>query len=178
MRNLLHLGHLRVVQAGGDQQHAVGAHHTRFVDLIGVDHEILAQHRQQRARAGLLEIVGLPLEELAIGQHRQAGSTDLAIAHHIALGDIGGIEIGSDHALAGAGLLDFGDHAGLSLGNLGTDGAHEIARGDTALRIAAHLGKRHGLLGGSNFLDLDVADFLENVRHGFPCWWRRRARPS
>src|SRR5256885_3890881 len=26
------LGHLRVVQAGGDQQHAVGAHGPRFID--------------------------------------------------------------------------------------------------------------------------------------------------
>ncbi len=41
--------------------------------------KILAQHRQQRAGARLLQVIGLALKELAIGQHRQAGCADLAI---------------------------------------------------------------------------------------------------
>jgi hypothetical protein len=41
------VGHLRVVQAGGDQQDAVGAHGARLVDLVRIHHEILAQHRQR-----------------------------------------------------------------------------------------------------------------------------------
>ena len=51
------LRHLRVVQAGGDQQDAVGAHRARLVDLVGVDHEVLAQHRQVAGRARLLQVV-------------------------------------------------------------------------------------------------------------------------
>ena len=41
-----------IVQGRGDQQDAVGAEGARFDDLVGVDGEILAQHRQlQAARA-------------------------------------------------------------------------------------------------------------------------------
>ena len=57
-RDRLELGHLRVVQAGRDQQDAVGAHGPRLVDLVGVDHEVLAQHRQVARRARLLQVVG------------------------------------------------------------------------------------------------------------------------
>ena len=69
----LELGHLRVVQAGGDQQDAVGAHRARFVDLVGIDHEVLAQHRQVARGARLLQVVGLPWKNCrSVSTDRQA----------------------------------------------------------------------------------------------------------
>jgi hypothetical protein len=65
--------HRRQIERGGDQQDGVGAHGARFGDLIGIDHEILAQHRQGAGGAGRLQIFRAALEILAVGQHRQAG---------------------------------------------------------------------------------------------------------
>src|SRR5450830_853082 len=62
----LQIGHLGIVQAGGNQQDAVGAHHPGFVDLVGIDHEILAQHRQSTGSPGLLEVVHAALEKLLV----------------------------------------------------------------------------------------------------------------
>ena len=162
---LLHLGHQAILKAGGDQQHTVRSKSARLVDLVRIDHEVLAQHRQRAAGACLLQVIGLALEELAVGQHRQAGRADLAVALGVALRDVGRDEILADHALAGAGLLDFGDHAGLALVDLGAQRAHEVAREHAALGVAAHVGEGHALLRGGHFLDLHVADFLQDVGH-------------
>jgi hypothetical protein len=91
--NGLQIGHLRVIQAGGDQQDGIGTHHARFVDLPGVDHEILAQHRQLARGARLFEVVDIALEKLPVGQHRQASRADHAVAVGIALRDVGRNEI-------------------------------------------------------------------------------------
>jgi hypothetical protein len=157
---------LRIVQAGGDQQHAVGADGARLVDLVGIDHEVLAQHGQGAAGARLLQIVDAALEELPVCQHREAGGADLAVALGVALRDVGGDELLADHALAGAGLLDLGDHAGLAGRDPGAQRAHEVAREHTAFGVAAHVGEGHALLGGGHFLDFHVADLLEDVGHG------------
>ena len=69
----LELGHLRVVQAGGDQQDAVGAHRARLEHLVGVDDEVLAQHRQRARRARLSQIAGEPWKNCAsVSTLRQA----------------------------------------------------------------------------------------------------------
>ena len=57
----------------------------RLVNLIRIDHEILAQHRQLARGAGLLQVIHFTLKKLHIGQHRQAGSTKFGIT----LGNVG-----------------------------------------------------------------------------------------
>ncbi|MPM76575.1 hypothetical protein SDC9_123574 [bioreactor metagenome] len=165
--DVFHLHHLGIFKAGSNQQHGIGAHRTRFVDLVWVDHEILAQHRQQATSTCLLQVVRLALKELAIGQHRQAGRTHLAVALCIALCDVGGDEVFANHALARAGLFHLGDHRRLILGNLGLESAHKVAREHTALGVAPHVFERHALFGCGDFFDLDVADFFQDVGHAF-----------
>src|SRR5260370_436761 len=111
-------------------------------------------------------IVHAALEELLVGQHREAGGADaLAVAIGIALRDVGGGEVLADHALAAAGLLDLGDHAGLAGGDLGAQRAHEVAREHPAFGGAAPVRQGHALLGGGHFLHFHVADLLEDVGH-------------
>ena len=68
----LEVGQLGVVEAGRDQQDAVGPHRPRLEHLVGVDDEVLAQHRQRAGRTRLLEKGRCALEELGVGQHAQA----------------------------------------------------------------------------------------------------------
>ena len=86
-------------------------HGPRLEHLVFIDHEVLAQHRQRAGRARLLQVLGRALEELHVGQHRQAGRAMLRIARR----DLGRHEALAQHALAGAGLLDLGDHGRLAL---------------------------------------------------------------
>jgi hypothetical protein len=94
------------LEGGDDEQDAVCAHGARLVDLVGVDDEVLAQHRQVAGGAGFLQVFGRALEEAPVGEHREAGGAGARIAS----GDVGGAEVGAQQALAGAGLLDLGDH--------------------------------------------------------------------
>ncbi len=50
-RQRFQLARLGVGQRGHDQQDAVGAHRAAFVDLPGIEDEVLAQHRQIDGRA-------------------------------------------------------------------------------------------------------------------------------
>jgi hypothetical protein len=69
---------------------------SRFIDLVGVDQEILAQHRQLAGGARLLEVVDTALEELrSVSTDRQARAV-----FGITLGDVGRHEISAQHALA------------------------------------------------------------------------------
>ena len=160
------VGHLRVIQTRGDQQNGIGPHGPRFIDLVRIHHEILAQHGQQCAGPGLLQVVRLALEKLPIGQHRQASRAHLAVAFHVALGNVGRLEVGAQHALAGAGLLDLGNHRRLTLGDLGAQRAFKVAGEHAALGIGAHGGQRQALFGGGHFFVLDGDDFVEDVTHG------------
>ncbi len=65
--NGFQLGHLGIVQTGGNQQNGIGAYRARFIDLVGVDDEVFAQHGQMAAGARLLQIIVAALEELPIG---------------------------------------------------------------------------------------------------------------
>ena len=154
-----------IVQAGGNQQNTVCAHGTRFVDLVGVDHEILAQNRQVARRAGLLEIVDAALKELLVSQHRQAGGTVLGVA----LGDVGGNEIGAQDALGRAGLFDFGDHRRQTGSDLGPHGAHKVACEHARFGVSPHGTQGLARQSGSDLLAFDCNDFVKNVAHGRGC---------
>src|SRR5699024_1215882 len=69
-----------VIECGGNQQNAVGAQSAGFRDLDRVDDEVLAQHRQGAGRTRLGQVVGIALEELAVGQYGQAGGAAGGIA--------------------------------------------------------------------------------------------------
>ena len=94
-----------VVQTFGDQQHGVGPGRAGFDHLIRVDDEILPQHGQIDRRADLPQVIEAALEIRLVGQHADARGPVLLVDPR----DGHGIEVGADDALAGAGLLDFGD---------------------------------------------------------------------
>ena len=103
-----------VADRGEDDQDAVGAPGAGLGDLVGLEHEVLAQHRQLRRGAGLDQVVRRALEARAVGEHRQAGGA----AQLIGAGDLGRVEVGADQALGRAGLLDLGDQRVLAGGAL------------------------------------------------------------
>ena len=138
----------------------------RLVDLPGIDHEVLAQHRQVAGGARLLEVVDAALEELPVGQHREAGRADCAVAFGIALRDVGRDELAlADHALARAGLLDLGDHRGLAGGDLAAQRALEVAREHAALGVGPDRLERGLFFAAGDFLVLDRDDLVQDVRH-------------
>ncbi len=63
-------GQFLPVQDRGNQQDAVRAQRSRFINLVGVDGEILAQHRQGTGIAGGDQIIIGALKKIHIGQHR------------------------------------------------------------------------------------------------------------
>ena len=72
-RRRLELGRAGIVDRRHDDEDAVGAGSARFGHLVGVVHEILAQHRQRAGRARRAQMIERALERRRVGQHRQAG---------------------------------------------------------------------------------------------------------
>src|SRR5690606_20604609 len=149
----------RVVQAGHDQQHAVGAEHARLVDLPGVDDEVLAQDRQRAGRACLLQVGVGALEEVDVGQHREAGGA----AGLVAAGDGGGIEVRADHALGRTGLLHLGDHRGPAGGDPRLEGRGETADRRRIGEPRRELPSRQPRAALGHFLRLARQDAREHV---------------
>ena len=58
-----------VVERGDDQQHRVGAGGARLVQLVGVDDEVLAQHRQRAGGAGGAQVLERAVEVGLLGEH-------------------------------------------------------------------------------------------------------------
>ena len=79
MRRGLELGHLRVFQRGDDEENGVGAQRARLGDLVFVDDEFLAQHRQRTCAARTDQILRVALEKGPVGEHRKAGGARLLI---------------------------------------------------------------------------------------------------
>ena len=102
---------LVVGQRRHDDQDGIGTPGAGFVDLVGFEHEILAQRRQPRRRAGAGQVFRRALEGRAVGQHREAGGA----AAFVGRGQCRRVEILADQALGGTGLLDLGDEAEPSL---------------------------------------------------------------
>src|SRR5690606_15189865 len=100
----------------------------------------------------------IALEELGVGKDREAGST----AGLVAGGDRCRVEVGTDDALARAGLLDLGDHRAVALGDPGAQGRGKPARAAAAgirraggFRLLADTGERQPLQGEVDLLALD-----------------------
>ena len=108
LRRGLEVGQLRVVEDRRDQQDAVGADRARLVDLVGVDDEVLAQHRQLAGtRAPARGSSARPGRSA-----RRSAPTGRPRRARVARGDLGRHEALAQHALARARLLDLGDHRG------------------------------------------------------------------
>ena len=120
----------------------------RLDHLIGIEHEVLAQHRQLRRRARRGQIFGGALERGRVGQHREAGGA----ARFIGAGERRRIEIGADQALRRARLLDLGDQ-------------REVAMRDAAHCSASAKGRTGG--GGTARSRIDICER--------PAPWRRRS---
>ena len=63
-------GQAAVVERRGDEQHGGGARRGGLPDLVGIDHEILAQHRQRDGRGDRLEVGQRAAEAPRLGEHR------------------------------------------------------------------------------------------------------------
>ena len=153
--------HLRNGQRGGDEQDAVGPHYARFGDLVTVDDEVLAQHRQRASGPGGRQKLRGTLEILTVGKDRKAGSAMLRIA----VCDLGGAEIRADHPIRRTGLLDFGDYRRLTAADLFPDGANKITRRRLHGSGGLDLDQRRRRPCGGDFLALGRDDLVKNVAH-------------
>ena len=59
-----------ILQCGDDQQNGISTDQPRFMDLIGIDDEILAQCGQGAGGARLTQVILMTLEKVMIGQYR------------------------------------------------------------------------------------------------------------
>ena len=98
------------------------------------------------------------------------GQEQISIRQNAAGRDVGGHEVLAQHALAGTGLLDFGDDGGVASGHLGTQRADEIAHvvqlTVALLGLRAHIGQRAGFQSQRDLFVLDGDDLLQDVGHG------------
>ena len=154
-------GGLAVVQGGHDEQDAVRAERARLRHLIGVEHEILAQHGKRDGRVCLREIAVFALEVGLVRQHGEAGRAAAGVGG----GQGRRVEIGADEALAGRGLLQLGDE-----GRAATVGDRAKRSGEAAWRLGRPrpLSQRRlgdGPLALGNVVPLVVANPCEDVAH-------------
>ena len=155
------LAHPRRRERGHDEQNAVGAQGARFVHLVRIDHEILAQYRQSGGGARCPEMLGPALKKPRVGEHRQAGGA----VPRVGAGDRLRIERLAQDAFARACLLDLGDHRRLTGRDLRAQGADEVARFLRRLRLAPQRGFAASPLRLRDFLGLDGENSIQNVNH-------------
>ena len=154
-----------VVERCHDDQDAVGAVGARFDHLVGVVHEILAQHRQAGGRAGRHHEIEMALKRRRVGQHRKTRS---------AAGFIGAckcrrVEVGADQALRGRSLLYFGDQRVFAVGQLCADRPDKTARRGCSLRQRFDAGERVRAFGGGDLFALVGFDLGQDIGHdSFP----------
>ncbi|MNE52887.1 hypothetical protein D3C80_1475840 [compost metagenome] len=118
------------------------------IDLIGVDHEVLAQHRLADPGPHSWQEGEIPLEELLVGQHRDGGGVTA-----IDVGDGLQIEVIADQPLGGGGLLALQNEAGAAGAKLPLEVPIALSeRGLEALQRLRLLAGRHPRLFGGHYL--------------------------
>ncbi|MNH24541.1 hypothetical protein D3C79_844810 [compost metagenome] len=157
-------GHLHVIQRRNDQQHTVSAQGPGFDDLVRIDHEVLADHRQLARGARLLQVDVAALEVVDIGQHRQAGRPALLVAD----GDVGRNEVFADHALAWRGFVDLGNDCRLLAPGLLDQGLGKAARSIGDCRHTLELRQADPCAALGDFLNLTGENLFQNRRHTHP----------
>src|SRR5690606_20627740 len=156
---------------GDDQQHAVGAERARLDHLVGIHGEVLAQHRQRAGRARLPQEGVAALEEIHVGEHRQAGRA----ARLVAACDRGRIEVRADHALRRTRLLRFGDHRRRPLRDRAFDRGREATRRRLVGGARFELAQGQACAALGHFRDLARQDPLQ---HGHAASRARRCVAS
>src|SRR5690606_37683990 len=147
---------------------AIGTEAARFHDLVRVDGEILAQHRQRARAARLLQERIAALEEIHVGQHRKAGRT----AGLVGAGYGCGVEIRADHAFRRARLLHLGNDGRLARGH------PRLARGrETPCRRHAsgrtlEFAQRHPCTAFGDLFGLAPENPLQHGHAAAPRSWR------
>ena len=114
-----------VVERGHDDQDAVGAVGTGLRHLVGIEHEVLAEHRKRGRRARRHHEIEVALERRRVGEHGKAGGA----AGLVRPGEQRRIEIGPYQPLGGRSLLDLGNQPVVAVGVLLPDRPDESARG-------------------------------------------------
>ena len=114
---------------------AVGTPGARLVDLVGLEHEVLAQHRQLGGVARRGQELRRALEGRRVGQHGEAGRA----ARLVGAGQRRRVEIRADQALRRARLLDLGDQPEPPFGPLRSSAAESRADGRGVVRPRLHL---------------------------------------
>ncbi len=160
MRKRFQILHLRGFQSGSDQQDRVRPHRAGFDDLVRIDDEVFAQHRQIAGGARFFEVSHAALEELHVGEHGQAGRTVLFIR----TGNLGRHEVFAQHAFRRARFLHFGNDGGQTGRVFRAQCADEIA--DVARRrFEAQCFERRALFSRADFFAFDRDDAVEDVAH-------------
>ena len=97
------------LERGDDQQHRIRAGGSRLIQLVGVDDEVLAQHRQLARRARGVQILERAFEVGPLGQHRQR----IRAAALVRASDLREVGVLAQLARRGRASLELGDHADL-----------------------------------------------------------------
>jgi hypothetical protein len=132
----------------------------RFVDLVGIDDEVLAQHRQLHHIADGVDELELALKILFIGQNRQG----VRPRRRVILGNLDRIEIRADHAGAGRGLLHLGDQVQRLIARA-RDRMEEIPRPPECLDRLAKLFDGNARLALGHLLALGRKNLIQDARH-------------
>src|SRR5690606_17772708 len=131
---------------------------------VGVDGEILAQHRQRASGARLLQERITALEEVDVGQHRQAGRA----AGLVGAGDGRRVEVRADHAPGRARLLHLGDDRRLARGHPRLDRGGEAARRGHGSGQALEFAQRHPGAAFGDLFGLAPENALQHGHAGAP----------
>ena len=99
-------GQGRIVQGRHDEQDEVGARRARLPDLVGLDDEVLAEHRDPHRGPDGGQVLQRTPEPAPLGEHGDGGRP----AGLVLESQRGWILDGRERALAGARALHLGDH--------------------------------------------------------------------
>src|SRR4029077_18209574 len=160
-RGVLERAPLDVAHRRHDDQDAIGAPGTRFGDLIGLVHEILAQYGKRRGRARGGEEFRHALKRGRVGQHgqtRRAARLEGARQRRR-------IEIFADQAARRARLLDFGHQRVIAGGEPALERGQKAARRRGNFRGGLDFRKRTRTFRRCDLLALVGFDLGEDVAH-------------
>ena len=130
-----------------DDQDAVSAPQPCFSDLIGIEHEILAQSGKAGSSAGICQKFRSALEGWRIGQDRQASGPTLFIC----LGQGRRIEVFPDQPFRRACLLDLGNQRIITGCQAGIDSTSKTTDRGYVIEAPAQLRQRQPSLGRLDF---------------------------
>src|SRR5690349_4231657 len=96
----MQLAEIAVIKAFRDEQHCIGTSHAGLDQLVSVEKEVLAEHRNLRRLTNGREILEVALKELNVCEDADACCPVLFVRFR----DLDWLKVISNHPLAGAGL--------------------------------------------------------------------------